>query len=477
MNLLELYQNILEYCSFKTDNEGLVSIALGDKTFECTLEKKHIYLPTKENLRKFNPETDIIFHPFKEFINRGESPVVRKLRHTANTRLNYIIIMMMVDLIEVLESPALHARFTPQQRELLKAVGEVDKTTKLKLIDEMMAKMFVENPRDLIVNIYLKKHGTLHGQKHARVGVVTFPIYETLTKNKPASISTAAANSILKLLEFMFPGSRDDSESYSGFSDSHDIPWLSCLLNTCYNLTSRIEELDALYKDIIVARDYRKYNHNWLDEIANFNKYQKEINLIPALAGNEGAPDTPVQHTAVVPAVNEQNIQAALDKANTAPEPDTPKRDSPYNFNMQPVAAAPVVQQAPQTKNSNGELKFSSVVATNPFVAMSGMTQTPLTAAAQQQAYQAQMMKLMQNPQAMAQMMANTGWNMPMMNMPQQQNMMLNTGMMGMNNINPQMLQQLMMQNPMLAQQLVQQQQMQQMIGGVGMQATPIYNV
>lgn len=475
MTLIDLYKSILDYCSLRPDGNGEVQIVLNDNVLPTKIDNKTLLLPTKTNLKTIDPETAMIFHPFREHFNRGESPVVKKLRHTFNIRANYALLTLMDDLLELIMTPAVHSKFGPRQRELLRAVGDVPAKTRIAFIDEIVTKRLKAAPRAAILNIYLKKAGTFHGKRHPRVGVTTFPIYEFLTNERPSGISADAAKAIMNLVEYVLPGSRDDAESYNSFSDSQDIPWLDCFLNTAYTISSRIHEVTELFKDFIPEKPYRVFNHEWLDEITNLGKYKKEILLIPDQAGNDGSNEPVIQQHQPQPQQRQKPAETVMRdvfQEQEAAQQDTQTQQSAqagiqgYNMTplMTPTALQPIVQpQQAQAKStaitSDGKLDFTKVQT--PATMIAGQIQTPLTQAAQQDQLMALYRQMQGNPSAMLNYMANNGYNPNMMPgmMPGMVGMMPNQmGNMVMNQMSPQQI--LYMQ---------QMQQMNGMAGGMGM--------
>ena len=88
--LLHLYENILDYCSMKPDSKGKVNISFvfeDGKDGEVTpamLEGRQLVMPTPEQFKTYDPDKVIIFHPLQEYVNRGESEVVKSLRYQLN---------------------------------------------------------------------------------------------------------------------------------------------------------------------------------------------------------------------------------------------------------------------------------------------------------------------------------------------------------------------------------------------------------
>ncbi len=91
MRLLKLYEAILKFCSMEPGDGGKIDIVTHDNRKPAMIDDLRLAMPTMENLRAGPDEKLIIFHPLREYIDRGESIVVRKLRHHINVRLNFAV--------------------------------------------------------------------------------------------------------------------------------------------------------------------------------------------------------------------------------------------------------------------------------------------------------------------------------------------------------------------------------------------------
>lgn len=397
--LIKLYENILDYCSMTPDKSGKVNISFvfednkdGEVT-PATLENRQLVMPVDEQFKAYDPDKVIIFHPLQEFVNRGESEVVKALRYQLNVRINYTTLVVAGALLELIGSPAQHKNLTPEQRELLIEVPSGDMTTAARFM-EFVVKRFSDASSRFFSNIYLKKAGTYQGQKHARVGVVQFPFYELL-ETVDFKFKKNDDQTFKSLLAFMFPGSLDDPEAYNSFSDHRDAPWLDCLLKTSYTLSQRLNELLRLYRPYIEDADKYIFNENWVDELDNIEAYRAEIRRIPSQKGNEGTIETPGE-----PEKSTLNVSRALPApVERTPVPQPPVQVGPPVVQMPQVYPGydaygrplmpqmmPQMQEPPGLKlTENGKLDFASVERTNPMVAAAGLVSTPITQWHQQQ--------------------------------------------------------------------------------------------
>lgn len=381
MKLIELYKHILSYCGIKTEDDGAASISLNGKTEPCLVEGKRLYLPLPEVMKRPAGEKEMIFHPFSEYINRGESPVVRKLKQVINLRINLATMVLLDRFISIVESPSIQKDLDPQQRELIKAVTSKKMTRPTgdgSPLREKLASVFMnqyfEKPDSFFCQVYLKKNGTFRNERYSRVGVVTFPIYEFLEESN--KFNKEEKTILRDIIAFIYPGSMDDPESFNGGSNSMECPWLDCLLKTSYNLASRITDLVYIYQPYLIDKDDRVssallFNGEWVDQIDNLGAYQKEILLIPNQPGNEGESDR------VQPKQEQKPAPAAAVAVPTPTSPQvasTPEAAvSPSERFVKPIQQPVQQQQAAQSQlpvGQNGKLDLGA--------ALGGALQQPL---------------------------------------------------------------------------------------------------
>lgn len=434
--LEQLYTDILDYTGLGVTEEGVVYDTLTDDNATLLIEGRKVVLPTQQHLRSQEQDKIQIFHPLLEHINRGESAIVHKLRHRLNVTLNFATLNLVKGLLTLLNSPALHKKLNPEQRQLLTTVTHTDVTLTAKFAG-FGSKLFADGVTKAFLSLFLKKAGTYRGQKHARIGVVTFTFKEAVEESK---FKPQEKEALQALFDFVFPGNGDDPEAYNAFSDSRDAPWLEALLKSSYCVASRINELITLYREFLDEEENHLFNTSWIDAIDNIEPYMAEIRLIPTQKGNEGSVEMPP--TRIVPAATVASAPATSrampaapaqqqEQATTSapfvqhpaghvpqptgyshhpqqpqypqhppypqypvpaqlppgyPQPYPPGYPPGYPQHPQQVAALP--PQAPGLRTTgSGKLSFESIEATNPAVAAAAYVQTGVTewAARQQQ--------------------------------------------------------------------------------------------
>jgi hypothetical protein len=423
--LLKTYEEILDFCAMKVRDDDVVVSNFGfgnDK--EVKINGRLLVLPTKAQLSKYDPEKVVIFHPFHEHINKGESDVVKRLRQHLNLKINYVTMNVASSLLALAASPDEHAKLTPEQRELLKVVRDADKKS-VENFASFVLKHYNATPLSFFTNIYLKKAGTFRGEKHSRVGVVSFPYYEFLAGNEVKYSRKADRPVFESLLKFIYPTDNVEGEDWNGFSDSRDIPWLHCLLSTAHGLLGRLKELQTLYKEWAADDDAPEtlnhhYDELWLENLNDLTPYRAALRRLPSQAGNEGNAKeeeeepakkvgTPRREEAARPKPNWEPDSRPVQEERRAPQrredvrEDRRDDDSPYYVDdgrsrarhdpRQPyvdvrdpyrrpdrrLVPPPRVYPREPERTSDGKLNFRSVMETVPAVAAAGMVNTVLT--------------------------------------------------------------------------------------------------
>lgn len=413
MRLLKLYEAVLAFCSMEPGDGGKIDVVSNGSRKPAMIDDQRLAMPTMENLRADPDEKLIIFHPLREYIDRGESVVVRKLKHHVNVRLNFAVYALASELFRVIADTAKHDRLTPEQRELLLQVRGVDATTEKRFMEYVLKKYKGMETR-YFTNIYLKKSGTYRGEKHARVGVVSFPFYELLDDESVKTSRVSDRDTFRQMLEFIFPGSKNDKEEWNSFSDSRNAPWLECLLKTSLKLAERINELSHMYKDFLADREDFLFDTSWADAIDNLDAYQSEISSIPTQRGNEGTvaqgekegaaierkqdtlpvrqDDRPSQTSTTTMQLPQSVAQRG--QTSTGMSPPTPRATVPVRGQQQYQQqhhghyAPPPPPEPMSAVLPDGTLDLDVVLATNPQVASGMYAPTPLTAWHQSQQQQ-----------------------------------------------------------------------------------------
>lgn len=386
--LTEIYTSILRFSGLDADDQGYISTVLDDKRDPAFINGLRMVLPHDHQLRGFNPKEKIIFHPLTENILRGESEVITKLKSVINIRLNFTIGIVAQSLLNLVASPELHHRMSPEQAELLTSITDCDDKTVMNFISQMVNGM-KNAPDRIFSNIYLKRGGTFKGKRYSRVGVVSFPFFQQLAEDKIDKIRVKDKETFKQLFEFMFP-ELNEPEEYNYGSDSNIAPYLEALMMAAALIASRLNDLLLIYKDFIDDADKVMFDSEWIDYIKDLNALIPEIRKVPVQFGNDGVTTVSVDEPEKV-------------------EVSVPTAYQPVQQQQYPVAAQqqPIQQQAPELRKTKRGLDFQSVVNTNPTVAM---TPNPL----------APQMMVQQWQQAQMQQQPLPSWAAPQQQMPNQ---------------------------------------------------------
>lgn len=290
MELLKLYESILKCGSLSVDDNGFVSVNLLNSNSPCTIGGKRLVLPTQAHLSNPNPSEKIIFHPLSENILRGESEIITKMRQVFNIKLNYTFGAVAQALLSIISSVAEHHKLTPDQSEIFSIIKEADETSVVNFSKVLMS-VNADTSDKLFINIYLKRGGIVKDKKYSRVGVVTFPFYESLLSDTDTlngvKVRAKDKELFIKLYQYILPNV-EIPESYNIGSNSDIAPFLDALMKTVMNSASKINDVVELYKNLIDSPEDLVYDSDWVETFENLSVMVPQIRQIPAQLGNEG---------------------------------------------------------------------------------------------------------------------------------------------------------------------------------------------
>jgi hypothetical protein len=329
MKLLSVYRAILDYASMAADSQGYVKNAHGDSRESILIEGKQLVLPLPEQLRNFDSKQKIIFHPMAENIFKGESEIIQLLKKRICIKLNISTAAIIQALINIVASPDLHGRMNPQQAELFSVNMDADVKTLTNFV-KIMTVGIKTKPESAFVSMYLNRGGVYRGSKHSKVSVMTFPLYEQLTKEAkvPNGISLEHLrikdkDCITKLFQFIFPG-LEMPEQYNYGADTTIAPFLDALMMGSARVASKINDIVELYKDYIDDAESVMFTSEWLDDIVNMDNLKNDIRRIPIQQTMDGSVVVePVEEikpvtTVQMPVQNTPVSQPVVQKSNTS---------------------------------------------------------------------------------------------------------------------------------------------------------------
>lgn len=368
LELIPLYKSILEASGLVVDKEGLVSMELGGDLHPAECQNKRLALPTGERLRSGEWQGLQPFHPIAENIYRGESPVLKKLRAIINFRVASIISCLLTELIEIAANTDYHSKLSPTQSEYLTLVSNVDAKT-VGAFEKVLSKMSPTGEHRL-TSIYLKRGGTLKGEKFSRLAVASFPITDEFGNKEHTlfgvKVRAKDQKAFENLFDFLLPHAHS-IESYSVGSNAMTAPYLHALLLSFAKIAKQLNKVTHKFRKHLDNPEALHINLDWVDSLDDLSVYR---DLIPTLSGNEGEPMVGEEGKAQESAGHTAAAKALLSDPGTSPAPDaTPKQATSAPW--EPAQAAPVTPQptapaqpaASKPKSSNGAVDWQDIVA------------------------------------------------------------------------------------------------------------------
>lgn len=284
----EFYRSLLQSCGCTVHPEtGFVHIDDGSAAKPAlTINKHQLVLPTPEVLRRGLTPTQIGFAPAGESAFRRESVVMKKFRELVTTRITYVTMQLLEQLMNIAADHSKHPLLTPQQSEFLSVVPEVNEKTTLEL--SSLLDRIDNKGENRLIQIYIKPNGKIGDEVVKRLAAVSFPIMEARQQegHKIFGVQMRKGNkkAILDLLEFIFPGCEKVGAWNAG---SHDLaaPAFHAMLLAFAGLINRLNEIVELFDNLLTSPIPLYSEVDWqagMDDIAKLRA------AIPTLPGNDG---------------------------------------------------------------------------------------------------------------------------------------------------------------------------------------------
>lgn len=362
MNMLEIYQHILNTCNLHVDDDGKVKRQMNAKLIPVGIkfgdDHRYLVLPTRENLNSPAVASYVIFHPFIENLARSESRVLSLVRKEFTrfygSQLAYLM-MVLVDL----SSNSKHTDLTAEQLEIIGKFGKTDKTFAenfTKIIDKLAKQGGANTP----ATISLRKGVTIGNRKYSRVATWSSPLVDEIDKTieltekskdyKPKVFGVPVRKADLKTLKAVCHVFMPDIEkgAFYGVSDATDAPYIEAFIRAMKTLPAHTNKIAKAFFSgpypivpAAVAEEellQTTAKIDWIEDEFSVSKWKSEYVMIPLQEGNEG-------NVSVEEATRSIPVQQEVKKWDTV--------SAPSNGNavqQQPVqqvqAQAPQVQQA-----------------------------------------------------------------------------------------------------------------------------------
>lgn len=384
-----IYTEILKYCGLAVDDDGYISIVMGDSNNPLLLKGKRMVLPIKSQTENPNLNEKIYFHPLCENILRGESEVIGRIRDLINIKLNMTFAIVVQNIINILITPELHKKLTPDQAEWIFTIKDIDNNTLQNFLSIQQA-AGKKDSNSAFIHIYLKRGGVYNSNRCSRVGITSFSLYEKLVKNEDVygvKLRVKDKKALLAIYKLIFPDIDGDPDMYNFGSKSNTAPYLEALMRTSLKTASKLNDVVFNFSDMIEDGESLIFSDGWVEYFDSLESLIPEIRKIPSLS---------IDNTASVAPVNAPPAPQYPQQAPYQPPPPfiqqqqyqpQPPYQQPY-----PPNAGYNAPQMPEIKRTKNGIDFESVKQLVPSV---NYAPNPLAnqlmaqqMAQQQQAYQ-----------------------------------------------------------------------------------------
>ncbi|BCM95262.1 hypothetical protein [Burkholderia phage FLC6] len=292
--IIDYYKILLDLGWMVADEEGNVSVKLGDQLMPATIDGKRVVLPTREQMKNQNWKTRVGFHPLREAFNLGISDMVATLRDQFVQRLNASIAYLMKELIAIAYDQDNQKNLSTEQSQVLNALSKCDASL-VKDFESIQKSTKSRNNADMFINIFIKRGGVVKGVTYGRAGIVTFPIYESLKKPEKEPINGVKLTNknremLIKLYEFVFPTLLADPEFFNVGINSRSAPFIESLVRSVLNVVDALVETAQPYMGIVDLPEILTFPEDlgtWKEIFDSKDMVEKLARTIPALNSNE----------------------------------------------------------------------------------------------------------------------------------------------------------------------------------------------
>jgi hypothetical protein len=315
--LLNLYSTILTSAGLEADAQGRIYQKLAGESIPCTIGEKSLLLPTPAVLKDTDWSSAIAFHPLSENVARGESPIIKKLKELLLIRATRVLDGLAFQLISMAANTQHHEKFTPAQLEYLTHLKDADGKM-VETYSKMMGSATIDGKHRLI-NMYLKRSGTLNGTKYARLCVASMPLLDSDDESRTLfdhKVRKRDFTSIPALFEYILPGINDNAYSYG--THNKTAPFFHALMLSYLNIAKQLNQRIEMFKEHLVDVDDLLIDVSFEAEMGCLSDMRDEI---PVLDGNQGDVETQTQ-------APNTTVSTKPDTKPVAPKPTTPAKKS-----------------------------------------------------------------------------------------------------------------------------------------------------
>lgn len=292
--IIDYYKILLDLGWMVADEDGNVSVKLGDQLMPATINGMRVVLPTREQMKNQDWKTRVGFHPLREAFNLGISDLVATLRDQFVQRLNASIAYLMKELIAIAYDQDNQKNLSTEQSQVLNALSKCDASL-VKDFESIQKSTKSRNNADMFINIFIKRGGVVKGVTYGRAGIVTFPIYESLKKPEKEPINGVKLTNknremLIKLYEFVFPTLLADPEFFNVGINSRSAPFIESLVRAVLNVVDALVETAQPYMGIVDLPEILTFPEElgiWKEIFDSKDMVEKLARTIPALNSNE----------------------------------------------------------------------------------------------------------------------------------------------------------------------------------------------
>lgn len=414
MNMLEIYQHILNTCNLHVDDDGKVKRQMNAKLIPVGIkfgdDHRYLVLPTRENLNSPAVASYVIFHPFIENLARSESRVLSLVRKEFTrfygSQLAYLM-MVLVDL----SSNSKHTDLTAEQLEIIGKFGKTDKTFAenfTKIIDKLAKQGGANTP----ATISLRKGVTIGNRKYSRVATWSSPLVDEIDKTieltekskdyKPKVFGVPVRKADLKTLKAVCHVFMPDIEkgAFYGVSDATDAPYIEAFIRALKTLPTHTNKIAKAFFSgpypivpAAVAEEellQTTAKIDWIEDDFSVSKWKSEYVMIPLQEGNEGnvSVEESTRSIPVQQEVKKWDTVSAPSNGNAAQQQPVQQVQAQAPQVQQPVYQQPIPHQAqPQQVQQPVQAQPVQQQHTNQFLPQQPVYQQPVY---QQQVQQVQ---------------------------------------------------------------------------------------
>lgn len=264
--VLDLYKGVLDIAALEVSEAGQLGFMAESTFIPLTIEKKHLWLPTYENLRNLDAKENIFFHPLNENVSIGESQVMQRFRRIMGRRIEKLSFTLLYLATAMHLNPETQEGLDPDNMDFLKIITDADEKFK-SIVHEMLTQIVSDRlDKNLAVcQLYIRNKGTVGETRFNRVCVVTMPFYDALYKADEIKIGEFKLRkkdiALFKAwLGFLFPllnqepparyTGENRAELYNYGSNSLIAPSMDCLV---HSLTSLIDNYNDVARCVPTA--------------------------------------------------------------------------------------------------------------------------------------------------------------------------------------------------------------------------------